>query len=84
VFDHTAIDSAFRFAGKMQQDLWPAGSENFQLEPGPVVRDQAQREELSAYLANTTAICQAFFDDGAFDMACTKWRSTSAPATAAC
>jgi hypothetical protein len=69
VFDHTAIDAAFRFAGKMQQDLWPAGSENFQLEPGPVVRDQAQRDQLSAYLANTTAICQAFFDDGAFDMA---------------
>ena len=30
VFDHTAMDSAFRFAGKIQQDLWPAGPDTHQ------------------------------------------------------
>ncbi|MGX1496881.1 hypothetical protein ACSSV1_001917 [Labrenzia sp. MBR-25] len=69
VFDHTAIDSAFRFAGKVQQDLWPAGQENFQLEPGPIVRDQAEKDRLTEILAPVSSVCQAFFDDGDWDMA---------------
>lgn len=69
VFDHTAIDGAFRFAGKIQQDLWPAGQENFQLEPGPLVRDPGQREALASELSGISKTLQAFFDDGSWDMA---------------
>lgn len=69
VFDHTAIDSAFRFAGKLQQDLWPAGSQNFSLAPGPAVLDQKLKDELGGLLSGYTGKLQAFFDDGAWDMA---------------
>lgn len=69
VFDHTAIDSAFRFAGKVQQDLWPTGQENFALEPGPLVIDQQERDELAGVLAKIGQVLQAFFDDGDWDMA---------------
>lgn len=69
VFDHTAIDSAFRFAGKVQQDLWPAGHENFKLEPGPIVLEQDEREKLAAGLEPISTVLQAFFEDGDWDMA---------------
>lgn len=69
VFDHTAIDSAFRFAGKVQQDFWPAGQENFKLEPGPLVIDQQEREQFIAQLDPISKVCQAFFDGGEWDMA---------------
>lgn len=71
VFDHTAIDSAFRFAGKVQQDFWPAGQDNFSLEPGPIVIDPAEREQVSQQfgLESLTKVAQAFFDDGDWDMA---------------
>lgn len=69
VFDHTAIDAAFRFSGKLQQDLWPAGQENFALEPGPIVMDPKERENLQAQLDPITKVAQAFFDDGDWDMA---------------
>lgn len=68
-FDHTAIDGAFRFAGKIQQDLWPAGQENFEIEPGPIVADPKQREAMAAQLEPISKVCQAFFDDGDWDMA---------------
>lgn len=69
VFDHTAIDSAFRFAGKYQQDIWPPGQQNFSLEPGPIVIDQATRDQMSRQLAGISAVLQSFFDDGSFDLA---------------
>ncbi|CAN7376010.1 portal protein [Phyllobacterium sp. LjRoot231] len=69
VFDHTAIDSAFRFAGKIQQDLWPAGQENFSLEPGPIVLDQKEKEKLAQQLEPIGKVLQAFFDDGDWDLA---------------
>lgn len=69
VFDHTAIDSAFRFAGRIQQDLWPAGQENFSLEPGAIVRDPKERERMAKPLEDVTLVAQAFFDDGDWDMA---------------
>lgn len=68
VFDHTAIDSAFRFAGKLQQDLWPVGQQNFELEPGPGITDPRQREQLQRILAPITKRLQAFFDDGSWDL----------------
>ncbi|MCC4243418.1 portal protein [Stappia indica] len=70
VFDHTAIDSAFRFAGKVQQDLWPTGQENFALEPGPIIRDKGERDQMATELAKISGVLQAFFDDdGGWDMA---------------
>lgn len=69
VFDHTAIDSAFRFAGKVQQDVWPAGQDNFELEAGPIVQEQKEREVLNAGLEGVGNVLQAFFDDGDWDLA---------------
>lgn len=70
VFDHTGIDAAFRFAGKMQQDFWPPGQENFSLEVGPVVVDPARREQLAKVLQleTVTKVAQSFFDDGEWDL----------------
>lgn len=68
VFDHTAIDSAFRFAGKVQQDFWPAGEDNFELEPGPLVLDQQEREQMAQQLGPVTKVSQSFFDNGDWDM----------------
>lgn len=69
VFDHTAIDAAVRFAGKVQQDFWPAGQQNFELEPGPVVIDAGEREAVGGTLFRVTSVVQAFFEDGDFDLA---------------
>ncbi|MHA7968987.1 portal protein [Rhizobium sp. CAU 1783] len=68
VFDHTAIDSAFRFAGKMQQDFWPAGQDNFSIEPGPIVPLE-QRDNLKIQLEPISKVCSAFFEDGDWDLA---------------
>lgn len=69
VFDHTAIDSAFRFAGKLQQNLWPTGQDNFMLEPGPIVIDPKERDEMKAKLEPISKVLSAFDDDGDWDMA---------------
>ncbi|TPW33236.1 hypothetical protein FJU08_01335 [Martelella alba] len=69
VYDHTAIDSAFRFAGKLQQDFWPAGQDNFKLEPGPVIISKEDRDQLTKQLAPITQVAGAFFDDGDWGMA---------------
>lgn len=69
IFDHTAVDAAFRFAGRLQQDLWPVGQENFALEPGPIIMDEAERERLRLELQPIQKVAQAFFDDSDWDMA---------------
>lgn len=69
VFDSTAMDSAFRFAGKFVADIWPEGQENFQLEAGPIVRNQKEKDQLNRELGGVTSVLQAFFDDGDFDLA---------------
>jgi hypothetical protein len=68
-FDHTAIDSAFRFAGKLQQDLWPAGQQNFELAPGPMIVQPAGARGAERQLAPISAVAQAFFEDGDWDLA---------------
>lgn len=63
VYDHTAIDGAFRFAGKVQQDFWPAGGEeNFAIEPGPLVA-AAEKDNWIKQLSGISQVCLAFFDD---------------------
>jgi hypothetical protein len=69
VFDHTAIDAAFRFAGKFQQDFWPPGQDNFELAPGVMVLNQAEREEMAKSLGPIGKVSQAFFLDGDWDIA---------------
>lgn len=69
LFDHTAIDAAFRFAGRLQQDLYPPGQQNFELEPGPVIVDPKQREDMAAQLEPISRILAAFDDDGDWDLA---------------
>jgi hypothetical protein len=61
-YDHTAIDAAFRFAGKLQQDMWPAEQSNFQLEAGPLV-PQDQVAALNQQLHPITKVVGSFFDD---------------------
>lgn len=61
-FDHTAIDAAFRFAGKLQQDMWPAEQANFAIEAGPLVPAD-QVEALNQQLAPITKVATSFFDD---------------------
>lgn len=68
-FDHTAIESAFRFAGKLQQDLMPPGQKNFELAPGPMVFDRKSKEQLAAALAPISEVGQAYFEDGDWDLA---------------
>lgn len=72
VFDHTAIFSAFRFAGKLQQDLAPAGQQFFKLEAGPVFNasaSKADKDQLTAQLSKISEIAGAFFLDGEWDQA---------------
>lgn len=47
IFDATAIDAAFRFAGRMQQDVTPPGGSFFALEPGALF-DRAEPEKKKA------------------------------------
>ncbi len=68
VFDHTAIDAAFRFAGKFQQDFWPPGQDNFELAPGPTVPAN-EKEDLAAGLKPVSDVAQSFFQDGDWDIA---------------
>lgn len=69
VFDHTAIDSAMRFAGRLQQDFWPAEQTNFALRTGPGF-PIAQKDEGNKILEQITNTVQAgCFEDGQFDLA---------------
>lgn len=67
IFDQTAITAAFRFAGSLQEKLWPTGQQNFSLEPGPLVRDQKTRDELSGILGEISSVIDAFFQGGEWD-----------------
>lgn len=72
VYDQTAITSAFRFAGRLQQDLVPEGF--FTLEPGPVVVAAAGAtsrdvKQLRTQLAGIGDVVNAMFLDGEWDSA---------------
>lgn len=69
VFDHTAIVSAFRFAGRLQSDLAPPGESFFKLEPGPLVKDPTTRESLSGELQAIRDVVAAALVDGEWDQA---------------
>jgi hypothetical protein len=72
VYDQTAITSAFRGAGRLQQDLVPEGF--FSLEPGPVVlaaapKNSPQVKQLRQQLASISNVVGAMFLDGEWDSA---------------
>lgn len=69
VFDHTAIVSAFRFAGKLQQDLAPPGETFFKIEPGPLVRDEKTKESLATELSGIRDVVAGALLDGEWDNA---------------
>jgi hypothetical protein len=66
LFDHTALVSAFRFGGRVHQDFFPPGQQNFVLEPGALV-PEAERETLQKTLSLITKIVSSAFMDGEFD-----------------
>lgn len=69
-YDGTAIKSAFRFAGRMQKDLLPPFQRWFNLTPGPLIKDPAQKKKVAGALNDTTEIVAAVFNKGGFHTAC--------------
>jgi len=77
VFDSTAYESAAHFAGKLHEDLWSIGGDNYALEVGPVLKARAEfdpavkkeNEALAAVLGGITRITSAAFLDGSWDTA---------------
>lgn len=70
VFDATAIESAFRSAGQLHQDLFPP--DFFKLAPGAIAKvslPEDQLDELKRQLHTTSSIVSAFFQTGEFDTA---------------
>lgn len=68
-FDQTAIAAAFRGAGKLQQDLAPVGDPLLTYEPGPLVRNARDREQLKRPLELISDVCGSFFLTGEWDLA---------------
>lgn len=74
IYDQTAVTSAFRFAGKLQQDLVPAGQVFFGLEAGPLTEQAASLESAEGkafqqQLATIAKIAHALFLAGEWDEA---------------
>lgn len=70
VFDATAIESSFRSAGQLHQDLFPP--DFFKLAPGAIAKigmPKDELDELKRSLMATSTIVSAFFTTGEFDTA---------------
>lgn len=75
LFDMTAPVSTFHFAGQLQQDLFPAGQENFWLKPGAIPKVAASRGTfpkgglavLERELHQTSQLIHPFFATGEWD-----------------
>lgn len=70
VFDATAIESSFRSAGQLHQDLFPP--DFFKLAPGAVAKVSLPPDQVDALkieLQKVSDIAGAFFQTGEFDMA---------------
>lgn len=70
IFDMTATASAFRGAGKLQQDFCPPGESWLKLEPGPLVTNARERDKLTKTLATISEVAGSLFQTGEWDMAC--------------
>ena len=76
VFDVTAIDSTFRGAGQLKEDLFPSGQDWFKLKAGPLAKklvkasnDNAGRLAFERQLENLTDQILPHFQTGEFDLA---------------
>lgn len=82
LFDETGVNSTFRGAGQLQQDLFPPGHDLFQLEPGALPRLMARRaraagdaetsaeaDRLARELAAISEQVRPFFQAGDWDNA---------------
>lgn len=75
VFDVTAIDSTFRGAGKLKEDLFPSGQDWFKLSAGPLAKrlvklaDQDDALPFQRELQNLTDQVVPHFQTGEFDLA---------------
>jgi hypothetical protein len=76
VFDVTAIDSTFRGAGQLKEDLFPSGQDWFKLKGGPLAKklvkasnDNAGRLAFERQLENLTDQILPHFQTGEFDLA---------------
>jgi hypothetical protein len=86
VFDNTAIVSAFRFAGQLQQDLFPPGQPFFKLRPSPIVAMQLpedQTDELTRVLERVSDVLHMIFNGGEWDQATHEFCLDLAAGTAA-
>lgn len=70
IFDMTATASAFRGAGRLQQDFCPPGEPWVRFEPGPLVPPGRERNRLTKHLAVVSEIAGSLFQTGEWDMAC--------------
>lgn len=67
VYDATAIESAFRSAGQLHQDLFPPGF--FKLAPGAIAKISLPEDELETMtreLEKLSSVVGAFFETGEF------------------
>lgn len=72
IYDHTAVLSTFRGAGRIQQDIWPTGETPFQLEVGPVAKaimSPEERDAMGRELEKISELVAAMFLDGQWDQA---------------
>lgn len=69
IFDMTATVSAFRGAGRLQQDFCPPGEQWVRFAPGPLV-PKRERGPLTKHLANISEVTSSLFQTGEWDMAC--------------
>ncbi|WP_371347018.1 portal protein [Ancylobacter sp. IITR112] len=70
IFDMTATASAFRGAGRLQQDFCPPGEPWVRFEPGPLVPAGRERNKLTKHLAEVSEVVGSLFQTGEWDMAC--------------
>jgi len=72
ILDNTAIVSTFRFAGQLQNDLFPPGQPFFKLAPGPfaeITLKDVDKVELARELEAVSRTVQAFFLSSEWDNA---------------
>lgn len=76
VFDVTAIDSTFRGAGQLKEDLFPSGQDWFKLKPGPlakrIIKAAGEDKDAIAFsrqLEHVTDQILPHFQTGEFDLA---------------
>ncbi len=69
IFDMTAPQAAVRFAGRLQQDLFPPESPFFRLDLGALAAKFPDADAAAQHLSDLTDVVQAFFLTGEFDQA---------------